>query len=194
MRRWCCFRATTGGPANGDNGPWRGGKGTVFEGGTRVAAAIRWPTVLPAGKIVTEPIMAIDVLPTLMKLTGVTDHGGQPLDGVDVLPAIRGTGSTADREMFSSVSGNRHAVWSPPWKLVVEHRANSGRNVYLFDFASDPGETTNLAEQHPEVVDRLTARIDWFLTLQPEDHIADSRSGREGFKPPRNWDIRLSRE
>ena len=184
------FFSDNGGTRNGDNSPWRSGKSTVFEGGTRVAAAIRWPGVLPAGTECSEPIMYIDVLPTVMRLTGVKEHDGKPLDGIDVRDAIDGQATIANREMFSSVGGRAHAVWLHPWKLVSEGEDRRGRTVYLFDFENDPEEQHNVADQHPEVVSRLEKRIDWFLSLEPDNYIPRWESGRTGFRAPMHWDIR----
>lgn len=184
------FFSDNGGAGTGDNSPWRGNKGSVFEGGTRVAAAVRWPEVLAAGGKSSEPMMYIDVLPTVMRLTGVKDHGGKPLDGIDVWDALTGQASTRKREMFSSVGGGKHAVWSPPWKLVVENKQRKARGTYLFDLDQDPQETTDLAAAHPEVVARLSERIKWFTALEPEDHIPGWGSGSKGFLAPPNWDIR----
>lgn len=184
------FFSDNGGTAHGDNSPWRGQKGTVFEGGTRVAAAIRWPGILPAGTQCFEPLMYLDVLPTVMSIAGVSDHGGKPLDGTDILSVLRGESSTSDREMFASIGGDRHAVWSPPWKLVEDNRKDQQHRFYLFDFENDPQETSNVADQHPDVVQQLARRIAWFQSLEPEDHVPHMRVGKEGFTAPRHWNIR----
>jgi len=68
------FFSDNGGTGVGDNRPLRGAKGSVFEGGIRVTAALRWPARVPAGRRVTAPLAYIDVLPTLMQIVGLEDH------------------------------------------------------------------------------------------------------------------------
>ena len=84
------FFSDNGGVGAGDNGPLRDQKASVFEGGIRVAAAMRWPGQVPAGSTVNAPLAYIDVLPTLMGVAGLDDHGGKPLDGLDARGVLTG--------------------------------------------------------------------------------------------------------
>lgn len=77
------FFSDNGGIPPGDNRPLNGRKGTVFEGGIRVAAAVRWPGRIAAGSRIEAPLAYIDVLPTLMRVAGIPSHGGKALDGID---------------------------------------------------------------------------------------------------------------
>lgn len=71
-----------------DNGPLRGGKGQIYEGGTRVPAFANWPGQIPPGTVVTTPIHIVDILPTLASLAGASTEKCLPLDGLDVSPAL----------------------------------------------------------------------------------------------------------
>ncbi len=71
-----------------DNGPWRGGKGSLYEGGVRVVALANWPGRIPAGTVVDAPMHAVDLLPTFAALAGASLTGTQPLDGVNQWAAI----------------------------------------------------------------------------------------------------------
>ncbi len=142
-----------------DNGPntvrWNGGmkgkKGATDEGGVRSAFFIRWPGGLPAGRTVREITGAIDLLPTLTALAGLPRVGEKPLDGRDLTPLLTGQGGVwPDRMIFSNWGGNVSV-------RTQQHRLdNQGA---LFDMSADPGQTTNIAAQQPEVAARLTAAV-----------------------------------
>lgn len=164
----------------GSAGPLREGKGTAWEGGTRVPALMRWPGKIPAGTTNNDYLMTIDILPTLAGLSGAA-LPAHPIDGRDVWPLIsRRPGATnphegygnwyAQNELQAVVSGDGR------WKLVLAHRFRTlagrpgGRdgipakyenaNVTapaLFEISRDIGETTDVASANPEVVQRLLA-------------------------------------
>jgi arylsulfatase A-like enzyme len=174
-----------------DNGPWlsygdhagsaaplREGKGTSFDGGVRVPFVARWPGHIPAGAVVREPVMTIDLLPTLAGLAGAP-LPVLPIDGKDIAPLLLGEdGAVSPHEALLFYWG-RHlqAVRSGQWKLHFPHRYRSldgppgsggmpskyiQRSIEraLFDLEADPGETRDLLAEHPEVVARLEALAD----------------------------------
>ena len=143
-----------------DNGPnswrWNGGmkgrKGSVDEGGVRVPFLIRWPGKIAAGGRIDRIAAHIDILPTLVALTGVPMLKTKPLDGVSLTPLLLGdrTGTEwPDRKIFS-VQGNRTSVRT--------QRYRADKRV-LFDMTNDPGQRSNIARQKPEVHRRLAAAI-----------------------------------
>ncbi len=176
-----------------DNGPWlsygnhagsakphREGKGTAWEGGTRVPCVMRWPGRIPAGTTSDDYFMTIDLLPTLAGRVGAK-LPSLPIDGRDVWPLLsRQPGARnpqegyglwyAQNELQGVVSGDGR------WKLVLPHRYRSlqggpgGRDGIpakygqvevtapeLYDLKSDRGETRNVADAHPAEVKRLLA-------------------------------------
>lgn len=138
-----------------DNRGLRGEKGTTFEGGIRVPAAVRWPGVLPGGMTSQQFISVMDVLPTLCDATGIAAEIKIPLDGSSFWPSLA-AGQEVRHPPF--VMGNKDvACIDPPWKLVVPGR---GQAPLLFDIVSDPQETRDLAEEHTEIVRRLKQHID----------------------------------
>lgn len=174
-----------------DNGPWlsygdhaggtgglREGKGTTFEGGVRVPALLRYPRGVPAGRVVDEPLMTIDVLPTLAELVEAP-LPPLPIDGVSALDLWMGAeGAGSPQELYGLWyhAGDLEAVLSGRWKLHLPHRYRSlsggaggvggipSRYDYgveqalaLYDLSEDPAETRDLSAQHPEVVERLEA-------------------------------------
>ena len=182
-----------------DNGPFRGAKGSVFEGGIRVAAAARWPGGnIGGGRQVSTPVTYVDVLPTLMAIAGIAEHGGKPLDGTNVLDVLTGDDPTLDRDLYSFIAQldperEQVAVFEPEWKLVVvgppltrPGAAEVSRKM-LFRIGEDAHEEHDLAAEHPEVVSRLLEKAVAFRELQPPNPVAPFDEGREGFRPPPNW-------
>lgn len=152
------FSSDNGGPNPGavtDNGPLRGGKGTIFEGGVRVCAFASWPGRIPAGKVVDEPMHIIDWYPTLLQLAGGSLEQKLPLDGKDIWPVLtQGAKSPHEAILLSGTSYGQAAVRVGNWKLVrnqggkKQGKGNAGD--MLFNLANDLGERENLAESNPE--------------------------------------------
>ena len=115
------FSDNGGVPKVGSNTPWRGGKLSVYEGGTRVCAAIRWPAGgLTGGREFGGRIGYIDVLPTLLAAAGASIP--ENLDGVNFLPALRGEKPVSPRQWFAYIHQGEDAhasVHEEKWKLVA---------------------------------------------------------------------------
>jgi arylsulfatase len=164
----------------GSAGPLREGKGTAWEGGVRVPCLMRWPGQLAPGSVNHRFLMTIDLLPTLAGRVGAT-LPSLPIDGRDVWPLIAGSADAANphegyglwyaqNELQGVVSGDGR------WKLMLPHRyrtlggrpgGSGGTPVRyetidlkapaLYDLQSDPGESTDRAAEHPDVVACLQA-------------------------------------
>ncbi|TNF59015.1 MAG: sulfatase [Rhodobacteraceae bacterium] len=139
-----------------DNGPYRDGKGSIYEGGTRVAALMNWPGHVPVGEV-TGMMHNVDMLPTLASVAGATLAKSKPLDGMDMWPTIRDGGTSPRTSMVYNIDPTNGTLREGDMKLVWT--AALPPRVELYDLAADPGETTNLAEQMPEVVARLQAEV-----------------------------------
>ena len=138
------------------NAPLRDGKGTLYEGGTKVAALANWPNHVQPGKH-DGLIHVVDMLPTLADVAGASTAKSLPLDGTDVWPVIA-TGAASPRsEIVYNVDPLMGAVRDGDWKLVW--KAALPPKVELFDLAKDPGEADDLAAQFPEKVAALQSRI-----------------------------------
>jgi len=184
---------------DGDNKPLRAGKATVYEGGIRAAAAARWPNGgIRGGRKITATMGFIDVLPTLMRIAGVTNHGGKPLDGVDVLDQMTGQADSPSRPWFSYVgygTKDQLAVMEGKWKLVyvgprilTAEDPRKDARINLFAIREDPNEQTDLAEKHGEVVRRLLAKLKTFRSWHGKTCLLDEPSRRpKGFKAPKDW-------
>ncbi len=148
------------------NGGMRGRKGSVHEGGVRVPFFMRWPGHIPSGKTVDRIAGHVDVMPTLMELCEVTAPDGPPMTGASVAPLLLGDGETwADRSLFTHQSRNGQVFPAPGSIRTQQYRmANEGKQGWqLFDMDTDPGEQSDIAADHPEVVQQLSREYDaWF--------------------------------
>ena len=177
-----------------DNGPWlnygdhagttgglREGKGTTFEGGVRVPFIVRYPAVVPAGSTCDAPCMTIDVLPTIVEMTG-GEAPTRKIDGRSILPQFKGVVDAPDPHealFFWYRKQELQAMRMGRWKMHFPHGyrslegrpgGNNGRptkytygipiELSLFDLEEDPNETTNLAASHPDVVARMQGLAD----------------------------------
>jgi arylsulfatase A-like enzyme len=192
-----------------DNGPWlsygnhagsaaplREGKGTSWEGGTRVPFIARWPGKIPAGKVQAETAMTIDLLPTFAHLTGAP-LPPRKIDGLNVWPllAAQPGAKNPHAAYFTWYTDNQlQAVRSGQWKLLLPHtyRTLEGRadgrdgipakygsstlkEAQLFDLSVDRVEAKDVAAQNPGVVRRLLA-----LAEDARAELGDSLTKRQG--------------
>jgi len=150
-------------PALEGNAGLRGGKGEVFEGGIRLPLIARWPSRIEAGGSNDSLVLGIDLFPTLAELAGVP--AGSELPGRSLVPALAGeplareaaiAWEAADRPLPVDLAeaSLAYAVRRGDWKLVRSREAAAGASV-LFDLATDPGETLDVAPDHPQLVAEL---------------------------------------
>lgn len=144
------------------NDPLTGEKGMLAEGGVRVPMVWAWSTKIPAGQVVTEPVSALDMTATALATAGVTSTP-KPLDGVNLLPQLKGDAGPAERELYWRF-WNQAAVRGGDFKLIHV----SGREPMLFDVRNDVAEANDLASAKPAVTSRLLASLtDWTNQLAP---------------------------
>ncbi len=182
----------------GSAGSLREGKGTCWEGGVRVPCIMRWPGKVPSGTTSDAMLMTIDLLPTIARLVNA-ELPKCTIDGLDVWPLLSGEpGATNphDAYVYYYEQNQLQAVVTSDgrWKLQLPHtyRSLSGRkgghggvpaNYHeikldrpeLYDLASDPGETTDIASRHPDIVKRLLA-----VAERARVELGDSLTKREG--------------
>ena len=180
-------------PGAGTAGPFRGHKGMLYEGGIRSPLIVWGPGLVAAdaaGAVDDESIFAaIDLVPSLLTLTGVEPPDGVAFDGEALPGVLLGTSEASrtqplffrrppDRDSANGQSDLPDlAVRDGRWKLLCEY---DGSGPQLYDLASDPGETTDLAAGHPDVVRRLTeALLAWHRSM-PSDRGATFGQSPEG--------------
>ncbi|MFM7056923.1 MAG: arylsulfatase [Planctomycetota bacterium] len=189
------FTADNGGPSPGtvtSNGVLRAGKGTLYEGGVRGCAFVRWPGKIPAATRSEQPVHVIDWFPTLVQLAGGSLDQPKPLDGHDLAPMLMQGKPSPHQSILLVQSPQRAAIRAGDWKLLQSPGAatanskakkkNSGKaapkkarqtdsqsttdpgsSPELYHLREDPGETNNLASAHPDLVAQLSRQLDELL-------------------------------
>ena len=174
------FSSDNGGPPPGINTPLKGFKGSLWEGGTRAAAFVRWPGQVPAGKRIAQPMHIIDWYPTLIGLAKGSLEQKLPIDGRDVWPMVTKDAPNPHDFILSVQSPNRAALRMGDWKLLsLKGAAEDGEEesakkaakkkgkakdgdmpaVQLFNLANDPSESSDLAAKEPERVKAMSAKL-----------------------------------
>lgn len=164
-----------------DNGPnsmrWTGGmkgkKGSTDEGGVRSIFYMRWPGKLPAGHTVKEISGAIDLLPTLTSLAGISRVGNLPLDGRDLSPLLmKQSTSWSDRMIFSTWAG-RVSVRTQQYRLDDQGK--------LYDMMADPGQTTPINEKNPAKAAELAEAVKaWRAEVFGKQQAAGAKAKAKG--------------
>jgi arylsulfatase A-like enzyme len=152
----------------GFNAGMRAGKGSEYEGGHRVPFFIRWPAGgISGGREIDRLSAHIDVLPTLAELSGVALPEGVKLDGVSLVPVLKGAPAPADRVLF--VHSQRIDIpvkWRKSAVMTERFRLINGEELY--DIQADPGQAVDIAPKHPDAVKDLRASYDkWWASLTP---------------------------
>ena len=149
-------------------GPWRGGKYSHFEAGTRVPFVVRWPQRVKPG--VSDALVSqVDFLASFAALTGQPLPGPRARDTQDTLSAFLGTSRTGRRELVEQAGGQ--ALRVDQWKYMEASKrpkVNANTNTelgndtvpQLYDLSTDPGERQNLAEKYPERVKEMAERLE----------------------------------
>ncbi len=150
------------------SGPLAGSKGTTREGGMRVPCIVRWPGRLSAGRVCDELTSTLDLLPTFGRLAGARTPSDRIIDGLNIWPVLV-SGARSPREaLFYYARDELQAVRAGKWKLHVARKVEfpiledgaADLPLRLYDLSKDPGEKTNVAGRHPDVVKRLTALLE----------------------------------
>jgi arylsulfatase A-like enzyme len=169
-----------------DNAPLRSGKGSLYEGGTRVPFIVRWPGRVPPGTVCDVPAIHVDIYPTLLAVAGGTMPGRQVFDGESLLPLWRNPSARLAREAifqhFPGYLGAGQGSWrttpvsliqAGDWKLM--EFLEDGR-LELYHLRDDLGETKNLAAANPAKAQELHAKlVAWRTSIgapMPERNVA----------------------
>jgi arylsulfatase A-like enzyme len=151
---------------NDSNGPFRGIKRDLYEGGIRVPMIVRWPGKVPADRVDATPWWFPDFLPTAATLAGVEPPGN--LDGRNVLPLLLGQRAPRRSAPFYwefHEGGFKQAIREGRWKAI---RQAPGRTIELYNLDADPSETRDLTPSHPRTARRLARLLDSQRTDSPD--------------------------
>jgi len=152
------FTNDNGGEWLSRNAPLSHRKSTLWEGGIRVPLILRWPGRLPAGKTSEQVAITMDLTASILAATGSAVPPRHRLDGMDILPILKGDSSRIDRQLFWRIrrpGRQQTAVRAGQWKLLVD-----GGQFLLFDVRADPGEKHDLAARRPDLVVKLKGLVD----------------------------------
>jgi arylsulfatase A-like enzyme len=138
-----------------DNGPLRGQKTQVWEGGHRVPAIAWWPGRIEGGRVTDQTVLTMDLMPTLFELAGVESSAknGISMDGISLTGLLFEDRALPDRTVFWRAR-ERKAARHGPWKLVIEEG-----KTRLFNLTDDIGESQDLADQNPEQLRELRKQL-----------------------------------
>jgi len=181
------FISDNGGPTAANtsrNTPLRGFKGQVYEGGVRVPFLMQWKGKLDKGSIYRQPVISLDVLPTMIAAAGGRIDPAWNLDGVDLMPFITGKNRQRPHQTLYWRFGARSAIRKDDLKLVQGETASPE----LFDLAKDIGESADLASAQPDRVRELQRDFDaWNSQLQPPRwrNARNDRAKKKGGKKKR---------
>lgn len=186
-----------------NNLPLKGDKLSVFEGGVRVPACVRWPIAWKGGRKLENTMGYIDVFPTILKSAGVKPVKGQPvgkpLDGISLNALLQGEGQQFEQRSWYSYHGQagpnneKLAIKKADWKLVVEGPdlriggLTNEHQVFLFKIQEDLLEKNNLSQKYPDIVQTLLKKLTAHRSLQPEKSVPPYKKGKKGFVPPKDW-------
>jgi arylsulfatase A-like enzyme len=167
----------------GSAGPFRGLKATLYEGGTRSPLVVWGPGFLEQDQTGTlndiSVFSALELAPSLLRIAGITAPADERFDGEDLATVLLGqsTASRASPLFWRRPPDRKFAYGSGPlpdlsvregdWKLLCDF---DGSKPELYDLATDPGEASNLAERHPDVVEQLTSKLLAWNRFMPQDN------------------------
>lgn len=134
--------------------PFSGKKGDLLEGGIRVPAVVRWPGVVPANRVTQQMAITMDWTATILAAAKADAPAGHELDGIDLLPVLRGSSRVFDRIFFWRIY-SQDAVREGNWKFFRDGEVSS-----LFDLSVDQREQADFSQKHPEVLQRLMKAFD----------------------------------
>jgi arylsulfatase A-like enzyme len=136
----------------------------LWEGGIRIPAIVRWPGVVPAGKVTNQAAVTMDWSATFLEAAGAKAKPGYTFDGESMLAVCAGRRAAFDRTIFWRLRTKpQRAARVGTWKYLRD-----GSDEQLFNLAADPGEGTNLKTQHADTFDRIRSDyMKWEATMLP---------------------------
>ncbi|MBI1896192.1 MAG: sulfatase-like hydrolase/transferase [Acidobacteria bacterium] len=149
------FGSDNGGSGAASNGPLRGGKSTMFEGGLRVPLIARLPGRIPEGAVCHDFCSTLEFFPTFLAAAGASAPAGVKLDGFDMMPVLEGRARSPRRDFcWYRTADNSSAARAGNWKWIESQKGGG-----LFDLATDLGEKHDLSSERPDMLKTMKERF-----------------------------------
>jgi arylsulfatase A-like enzyme len=156
------FTSDNGGERFSYQWPFAGEKGELLEGGIRVPAIVRWPGAVPQRRVTNQMAITMDWTATILAAAETAAAERYPLDGIDLLPSIKGTSPVHARTFFWRIY-NQDAVRQGKWKYY-----RNGTLRHLFNLSLDQREQADFRSKNPDVLERLAAEFEkWNQQMLP---------------------------
>lgn len=168
------------------NQPYKGVKGQTFEGGIRVPYIFKWKNRIKANSVSKEPIIHVDLYPTILEMTGTKKPENTILDGESIFPILNNTAKTMQRDALVWEYTNyaryneKSKKFASEWVNVIQMdgfkltEVIESNSFYLFNLNEDPYETTEVSKQYPEIVTKLKTRLEqWKMHTGYQEPIAN---------------------
>ena len=157
----------------GNNRPWRGQKGDLYEGGTRVPTLVHWPAKIKPDQA-DSPVQITDWMPTLCALAGFQSGHDLKWDGRDISSLLLQREPLPDRPLYAVAPGwNSRSLRYGPWKLIVRETKQATKSE-LYNLNDDPGESHNLAQRNPVQVAAMHSRLDAMAQADRDAQVNDN--------------------
>jgi N-acetylgalactosamine-6-sulfatase len=172
------FMSDNGANKTGNNQPFSGYKGNLFEGGIRVPCIVKWPGVLKEGTVSNQPCITLDFSRSIVRAAGTKPPPNRPFDGIDILRAIESNQPVQKHTLFWRArrgQRTRKAVRDGFLKYI---QLQDGDNIeeYLFDLEHDPAEKNNLFTERKEDVQKLKILLkNWEQEVNPPRRVKHNR-------------------
>ena len=164
-----------------DNTPLKGKKGTIWEGGTRVPFAVRWPNKIKPGSVVDQPVISLDILPSVVEAAGDQIPADWKLDGRSFLPLATGKeASLPTRTLHWRKDGSKGPISlrEGKWKLI-HNRGEAGAKPELYDLSKDISESTDVSSANPEIMAQLSEKMKAWESQMTEPLWGPNSVGKE---------------
>jgi len=160
------FTSDNGPTKDGSTNGLRGLKRSLYEGGVRVPGIIEWPDVISSNRVSQFPVVTSDLLPTVQDILGVNHTGNRPIDGISILPFLKGRVENRTQPIFSAFkldynifqTKHRFSVTTDKYKLVGDKRYRS--RIELFDLEKDASESVDIRHTYPDIASQLLKQFE----------------------------------
>jgi arylsulfatase A-like enzyme len=150
------FTSDNGGERYSDNSPFKGSKMSLWEGGIREPAFVRWPGKIKEHSVTNQVVTTMDWTATILSLAGGKPDSNFPMDGMDISQILTGKKKEVDRTLYWRIFQRKQnkAMLDGKWKWLQDEKGND----YLFDLKADPTENNNIKDEHKDILEKLKAK------------------------------------